>query len=199
MSHIKVTMCWFVLGMVVSNVSVAQETPDPRKWSHDPRMSRLQPTGELPVASSANVPAATIDAKPRVVYTLRQSPVTASPYTSDYVGFAKSTNGGATWSGLVNAYDCNGARNSSLSPWGIRINDFPSMAVDRSGGARNGWIYIVTNEKSLASAGSDEDIVMHRSPDGGTTWSAGIRVNQDALNNGKKQYMPWMCVDDAAE
>ena len=398
MSHIQLTMCWFVFGMVVSSAAVAQENPDPRRWSHDPRTTKLQPTGEIPAAFPANTPAVVIDAKPRGVfapqevltinpnvrvhpstttwqsevpitrhptngnilyassnavhfspslfisegmylttnggitwfgsdttaaspitghsgdpapvigpdgrlymseitssgmgveystnmgqtwsniYTLAtgsqdknhgfvndvpsspyygysyvtwslftaslppavvsyssnggvswtspitvlaplsghyeqgvngavgpngdayicwQTPVAGSPYTGDYVGFAKSTNGGATWSGLVNAYDCNGARNSSLSPWGIRINDFPSMAVDRSGGSRNGWIYIVTNEKNLSPAGSDEDIVMHRSTDGGGTWSAGIRVNQDALNNGKKQYMPWMCVDGA--
>jgi hypothetical protein len=126
-------------------------------------------------------------------YICWQSPITGSPFTGDFVGFAKSTDGGATWSGTTNAYDCNGARNASLTPWGIRINDFPSMAVDRSGGGRNGWIYIVTNELNLAPAGSDQDIVLHRSTDAGTTWSPGIRVNQDALNNGKKQYMPWMC------
>jgi hypothetical protein len=130
-------------------------------------------------------------------YICWQSPQASSPFTGLGVGFAKSTDGGATWSGSATAYPSNGARNSSLSPWGIRINDFPSMAVDRSGGGRNGWIYIVTCEKSLAPAGSDEDIVMHFSSDGGATWSAGTRVNQDALNNGKKQYMPWMCVDAA--
>jgi hypothetical protein len=129
-------------------------------------------------------------------YICWQNPVTTTGNVGDYVGFAKSTNGGATWTATNNVYDCNGARTSSLSPWSIRLNDFPSMAVDKSGGARNGWIYIVTCEKNLSPAGTDEDIVMHRSTDGGTTWSAGIRVNQDAVSNGKKQYMPWMCADE---
>ncbi len=130
-------------------------------------------------------------------YICWQNPVTASPFTGDFVGFGKSTDGGVTWSGSANAYDCNGIRGTLPAKGGIRTNDFPSMAVDRSGGGRNGWIYIVTGEKNLAPAGSDPDITLHRSSDGGTTWSPGIRVNQDALNNGKTQWQPWVCVDAA--
>jgi hypothetical protein len=123
------------------------------------------------------------------VYVTWQNPITVSPFTGDYVGFAKSTDGGATWYYKNNIYDCNGIR-GTLKTAQIRVNDFPWMSVDNSGGARNGWIYIVTAEKNLIPAGSDPDIILHRSTDGGTTWSAGIRVNQDALNNGKDQYMP---------
>ena len=46
-------------------------------------------------------------------------------------------------------------------------------------------IYIVTSQKNLSPAGSDPDIILRKSTDGGQTWSSGIRVNQDALNNGK--------------
>ncbi len=130
-----------------------------------------------------------------VAYIAWQSPVAASPFTGDFIGFGKSTDGGVTWTGNSNAYDCNGIR-GTLAPWSIRTNDFPSMAIDMTSSGRRGWIYIVTAEQNLAPAGSDPDIVMHRSTDGGTTWSAGVRVNQDALSNGKKQYMPWMCVDE---
>ena len=128
-------------------------------------------------------------------YIAFQNPVAGSPYTGDFVGFAKSTDGGVTWNVNNDVYDCNGIRGYLFSSQ-IRVNDFPWMGVDRSGGPRNGWIYIVTAEKNLAPAGSDPDITMHRSTDGGTTWSAGIRVNQDALNNGKYQYMPALCVGD---
>ncbi len=124
-----------------------------------------------------------------------QNPITGSPYTGDYVGFAKSTNGGVNWTYNNNIYDCNGIR-GNLFATNIRVNDFPWMGVDRTGGPRNGWIYIVTAEKNLAPAGTDPDIVMHRSTDGGNTWSAGIRVNQDALNNGKYQYFPALRVDE---
>ncbi|MCE1164520.1 MAG: T9SS type A sorting domain-containing protein [Bacteroidetes bacterium] len=112
------------------------------------------------------------------------------------VGFAKSTNGGVNWTVNESAYACNGIRdNSNFGGWGVRVNDFPRIAVDKSGGTRNGWIYIVDAEKNLSPAGSDADVILHRSTDGGSTWSAGIRVNQDAINNGKLQFFPVVCVD----
>ncbi|MCX6161456.1 MAG: sialidase family protein, partial [Ignavibacteriae bacterium] len=125
-----------------------------------------------------------------------QSPTSGTPYTGDYIGFSKSTNGGVTWTTNNNIYDCNGIRGNLSAKGGIRVNDFPWMGIDRTGGARDGWIYIATAEKSLAPAGSDPDIILHKSTDGGTTWSAGVRVNQDALNNGKTQYMPALRVDE---
>jgi hypothetical protein len=120
-----------------------------------------------------------------------------SPYPADYLGVAKSTNGGANFTVTENAYDMNGARVSSYNGWGIRINDFPRIDIDKSGGPRNGWIYVVAGEINLAPAGSDQDIVLHRSTDGGATWnSPGIRVNQDGLNNGKAQLFPAVRVDE---
>lgn len=133
------------------------------------------------------------------VYVAWQSPILGAPYTGDFMGFGKSTDGGVTWTVNNNIYDCNGIR-GFLFASSIRVNDFPWMGVDTSGGSRNGWIYIVHAEKNLAPAGSDPDIILHRSTDGGTTWSSGIRVNQDASNNGAEQYMPALVVsgDDGA-
>ncbi|MEO8166891.1 MAG: T9SS type A sorting domain-containing protein [bacterium] len=131
-----------------------------------------------------------------IAYICWQNPVTSSPFTGDYIGFAKSTNGGATWTATNNVYDCNGIRGTLSAKANLRVNDFPSMGVDMTNGVRAGWIYIVTAEKNLAPAGTDPDIVLHKSTDGGTTWSAGVRVNQDAANNGKIQYMPWLRVDE---
>ncbi len=124
------------------------------------------------------------------------APVSASPYTEDFFGFAKSTNGGSTWTVTENAFDGNGIRSQSYNGWGIRVNSFPRIGVDRSGGPYNGYIYIVTSQINLAPAGSDADVVIHRSTDGGTTWSSGIRVNQDALSNGKVQFFPAIRVDE---
>jgi hypothetical protein len=78
----------------------------------------------------------------------------------------------------------------------IRVNGLPRIAIDNSGGPRDGWIYVVTAQKSRVPAGNDPDIILNRSTDSGQTWSAGIRVNQDALNNGKIQYFPAITVDD---
>ena len=131
------------------------------------------------------------------VYVSWASSILISPFTEDFIGFAYSANGGANWNVNENAYDCNGIRSSSLQPWNVRVNGYPSMDIDKTGGARNGWIYIVTAEKNLAPAGSDPDIVFHRSTNGGVNWSQGIRVNQDPLNNGKIQFIPFIRVDEA--
>lgn len=128
-------------------------------------------------------------------YAVWASAITSSPFNEDCVGFATSTNGGATWTPQECAYDCNGVKTSSINPWNIRINGYPSMDVDKTGGARNGWIYIVTGEKNLSPAGSDPDVVFHKSTDGGQSWSPGVRVNQDPLNNGRVQFFPYVVVD----
>ena len=116
---------------------------------------------------------------------------------SSGVGFAKSTNGGNSWTVNETAFNSSGMRTNSFNGWGFRVNDFPRIAVDKSGGPRNGWIYIVDCQKNLAPAGSDPDVILHRSTDGGTSWSAGIRVNQDAVNNGKMQWFPAVAVDNS--
>lgn len=132
-----------------------------------------------------------------VVYVSWAAIINQSPFNEDFIGFAKSTNGGANWTVLENAYDCNGIKTSQLQPWNIRVNGYPFMDVDKTAGPRNGWIYIVTAEKNLAPAGTDPDIIFHRSSNGGANWSQGIRVNQDALNNGKAQFLPAIRVDEA--
>jgi hypothetical protein len=131
------------------------------------------------------------------VYVCWSAGNTASPFTEDFIGFAKSTNGGATFTATENAFDVNGSRSTSFNGWAIRTNSFPRIDVDKSGGARNGWIYVVTSEINLAPAGSDADIILHRSTDGGATWSSAIRVNQDPLNDGKVQFFPVVRVDES--
>lgn len=122
--------------------------------------------------------------------------ISTSPFTEDLVGFARSTNGGGTWTVVENAFDMNGIAGTFPSKGNIRVNGLPRIAVDNSGGTSNGWIYITTTQRNLNPAGSDPDIIMNRSTDGGATWSTGIRVNQDPLNNGKFQYFPAVHVDD---
>ncbi|HRE42091.1 MAG TPA: T9SS type A sorting domain-containing protein [Ignavibacteria bacterium] len=130
------------------------------------------------------------------VYVCWAAPTSSSPFTEDYLGFAKSTNGGVNWTVTENAYDMNGIRGTFSTKSNIRVNGFPRIDVDRSGGARNGWIYVVSAERNLSPAGTDPDIVLHRSSNGGTNWSPGIRVNQDPLNNGKYQWFPAIRVDE---
>ncbi|MFA7361957.1 MAG: T9SS type A sorting domain-containing protein [Candidatus Kapaibacterium sp.] len=131
------------------------------------------------------------------VYVTWVSNMSASPFAADYLGFAKSTNGGVNFTANDSAVNVTGARSSSFGGWGLRVNDFPRIDVDKSGGERNGWIYIVMMEINHAPAGSDEDVVIYRSSNQGMSWMPGVRVNQDVLNNGKRQFFPAVKVDDA--
>jgi len=118
---------------------------------------------------------------------------TTFPFPSQYAGFAKSTNGGANWNVNQNIYSLSGIEPTIQQKGNIRVNSIPRFDIDRSGGSRNGWIYMVSAEKG---AGADSaDIILHRSTNNGVNWSSGIRVNQDAHNNGKIQYCPAICVD----
>ena len=130
------------------------------------------------------------------VYTVWTMALQSSPNTEDYVGFAKSTNGGISYTTTNNAFDINGIRSSSYNGWGIAVNGFAKIAVDKSNGPRRGTIYIVTAQQNLPPAGTDADIVLNRSTDNGATWTSGIRVNQDGISSGKVQFMPSICVDD---
>ncbi len=129
-----------------------------------------------------------------VVYAVWAMPVFGSPYTEDYIGFAKSTNGGVTWvNGTNTAVNVNGIRTTNLYN-GIRADGFPRLAVDKSGGARNGWIYAVLSEKTVAPARDNSDVCLCRSTDGGATWTHTL-VNQDA--SGNYNWHPAPVVDNA--
>jgi hypothetical protein len=130
------------------------------------------------------------------VYVCWAANITSSPQNEKFCGFAKSSNGGVNWSVNENIFNMNGSKTSSLQPWNIRINGYPHIEIDKTGGANNGYIYIITGEINYSPAGSDPDVVFHKSTDNGNTWSAGVRVNQDPINNGKVQYFPTIAVDD---
>ena len=115
----------------------------------------------------------------------------------DAIGFSKSDDGGNSWtSDIIYSFPNFGIK-GHLKPSQINSNSFPSMAVDKSGGAYNGRIYICWTQKDGPPAGTDPDIVLTRSLDGGITWVPLVRVNDDPINNGMDQYFPWMTVDQA--
>ena len=119
----------------------------------------------------------------------------SSPFIEVFIGFASSINGGEVWNVTENAFPVNGITGVLPEKNNIRVNGLPVIAVDTTNGPRRGWIYIVTGQKNLAPAGNDPDIILYRSTNAGVTWSPGIRVNQDALSNGKTQYFPNIHID----
>lgn len=120
-----------------------------------------------------------------------------TPFYEIKAGFAFSSNGGVNWTVYQEIFDMNGIKGPLTAKSGILVNGLPKLAIDLTNGPRRGWIYMFTGEKNISPAGSDPDILMHRSTNNGQTWSTGIRVNQDALNNGKIQYFPAPCIDSA--
>ncbi len=132
-----------------------------------------------------------------MVYLCWAGNTSTSPYHEDYIGFAKSSDGGATWDVNQNIIDMNGIAGLLPEKSNIKVNGIPQIEIDNSGSIRNGWLYIITTEKNNPPAGSDPDIILHRSTDGGVNWSQGIRVNQDPVNDGKIQYFPYLNIDDS--
>ena len=110
------------------------------------------------------------------------------------IGFTKSLDGGVTFSAAMVAFPSSGIRTSNgpLSLFGnTRVNDFPSMAVDKSCGNTRGRIYITYPEKKN---GTGKAIIEVRySDDEGSTWSSPTEVS---IPNASQSWMPWIAVDD---
>jgi hypothetical protein len=108
------------------------------------------------------------------------------------ISFDRSTDGGQTFGkDLVIAEQAGG--------WDIpvkrlyRSNGMPFISCDVSKGPHRGNIYVNYSD----TRNGDVDVFCLRSEDGGRTWSAPLRVNNDALSNGKDQFMSHMAVDQA--
>lgn len=119
------------------------------------------------------------------------------PTDETAIGFAKSTNGGVSYTaGTRIKTGLKGIRTSGTSK-SMRVNSFPVMAVDISGGPNNGNIYIVWTNIGTpgVNTGTNRSVYMIRSTNGGTSWSAAIKVNQNAFVDGKESYFPWISCD----
>jgi hypothetical protein len=71
------------------------------------------------------------------------------------MGLASSESGGESWLVSENAFEVNGISGILTQKNNIRVHGLPMIAVDTTGGPRDGWIYIVTTQKNFSPAGSD--------------------------------------------
>ena len=74
-----------------------------------------------------------------------------------------------------------------------RANGMPVTAVDLSNRPRKGTLYV----NWIDARNGDPDVFVMSSRDGGETWTAPVRVNDDPPKNGKVQFFTWMSVDPA--
>jgi PKD repeat protein len=107
-------------------------------------------------------------------------------YDQDSIRINKSTNGGASF-GTPNLVAYIDSIPYNLPGAGFRDNSFPTMAVDQN----NGYVYVAWSNYTIYN---DADILFTRSTDGGTTWSAPLRVNDDPVDNDAHQFFPWIDV-----
>jgi hypothetical protein len=74
-----------------------------------------------------------------------------------------------------------------------RANGMPVTGVDLSNGPNKGTLYV----NWIDERNGDQDVFVMSSRDGGETWSAPMRVNDDPVKNGKVQFFTWMAIDPA--
>jgi hypothetical protein len=72
-----------------------------------------------------------------------------------------------------------------------RCNGLPFLDIDHSEGPHRGTLYV--NWSDHRNGDDDPDVFVARSTDGGNTWSAPVRVNDDAP--GRDQFLTSMTVD----
>jgi hypothetical protein len=116
-----------------------------------------------------------------------------SPFKADGMGFARSTNGGVSFTPATVIFPYRGTRvDGSDNTYNfVRVNDFPSMAVDKSNRLHRGRIYIVYPEANINDQHSE--IKVRFSDNQGTTWSNPVVVN---IPNARQSFFPWITVDD---
>jgi hypothetical protein len=104
--------------------------------------------------------------------------------------FDKSTNGGQTWGTDIFVSDMPGGWDFDVS--GIsRCNGLPITMCDISNSPYRGYVYIVWSDQR--NGATDTDIFMAKSTNGGNTWSAPIKVNDD--NTARHQFFVWSTID----
>ncbi|RLD52266.1 MAG: hypothetical protein DRJ05_17575, partial [Bacteroidetes bacterium] len=119
------------------------------------------------------------------------------PTDETAIGFAKSTDGGATFGTATRIIEnIRGIRTTETSK-NHRVNSFPVMTVDISGGQYNGNIYITWANVGVpgVNTGSDIDVYVIRSEDDGASWSTSVKINQDPSGQGKEHYFSWIVSD----
>ena len=140
------------------------------------------------VDGQASIPRFAGNGSPNVYLAWRRFPGT----NTNNVGFARSTDNGATWSSPVNTTSDFFTMDEVLGD--DAVNTSPGMAVDNSSGPGKGTIYLVFSNNDLKDGA---DIVFQRSSDGGLTFTNPARINSRPGND-RAQWFPWMTVDNSS-
>ncbi len=109
---------------------------------------------------------------------------------SDGLYFDRSFDGGGTW-GVDKVITATPGGWVIDIPGVNRCNGLPVTVCDISSSVHRGTIYV----NWVDSRNGDHDVFIVKSTDRGDTWSPPIRVNDDAVGNGREQFFTWAAVD----
>lgn len=114
----------------------------------------------------------------------------------DAIGFNHSHDGGVSFDSASRILEITGVGPyiKSGTPHEISAISLPSMAVDRSGGANHGRLYVVWMDGRYGSP----DILLSSCQNGcgdPQNWAAPVRVNDDTVGVQTDQWHPWITVD----
>ena len=117
----------------------------------------------------------------------------ASTYT-----FYRSLNGGSSFT-LMSSQQFSGYVGANVngrnSVEGMRTRPYPYIAADNSYGPNRGRLYCVYATNDPPGNGYKPDVWCRYSTNGGTTWSAAVRVNDDVNPQSNHQYHPAIWCD----
>lgn len=124
-----------------------------------------------------------------------------SGQTGEKIVFSKSVDGGNTWSAPVavasTALLSFGSNNNPPAQDYRGVNAFGSLDVDRNPASPFfGTLYVAYCDfPSGTTFGTDLNSYVVRSTDGGATWSAPVKTNDDSGT--ASQFFPWLSVDQS--
>lgn len=104
--------------------------------------------------------------------------------------FDKSTDGGLTWGNDIFVSSQPGGWDFNV-PGIYRCNGLPITACDTSRTFTRGNIYVLWGDQRNGTDNSD--VFISKSTNGGQTWSAPLKVNND--NTTRHQFFPWLTID----
>ncbi|HXH42113.1 MAG TPA: FG-GAP-like repeat-containing protein, partial [Thermoanaerobaculia bacterium] len=119
--------------------------------------------------------------------------------TGEATVFSKSVNGGATWTAPTTvaseALLSFGSNNAPPAQDQRAIDAFGSLSIDTNpASAYYGRLYVAfTDFPTGTTSGTDTNVYIATSSNGGTTWSARVKVNDDTGT--ATQFFPWLAVD----
>jgi hypothetical protein len=160
------------------------EAPIVLSRSTDNGLTWTQPITASQPISNNNQAAQPVIGRHGEVYLYYLGAQTPTQPNYDTVLFSRSTDGGQTFPFFTHIASMRDIPSplphSSFRDWGAG-----AMAGDQT---IDGYLYAVWADYRTG----DADILLSRSTDNGTTWSAPQRVNDDPVSNGKDQFFPWI-------